>query len=435
MSTFLINIFIGINICIYIFSCISIYINGGIKNNIAYSVVTFLLFVYTFLTPFYYYSIDYVGIYGLDIRSYYGKGFLLFSLNIISFFIGYNIINKKKVSEKFVSNDKNSSKTEFRIIFYVFFFIVLMNLVLGGINLINVFLFFGGSDETSLFVIDEVLGYSNYLGNFSDSLIIMLPVLFYVGVKKKELLIYLIPSLILFILMGYRYRVILTFLGLGIITIIKSRKRIFKLNYLIGFFVFFYSLMFITQNRYSLSHNSLESVKPVEFNSIGEELAKQTRGGIVDITVLKNFEENGPPYDYGKTMFLSTLIRGLPSAMFPNKTKPEPFWYESMKDLWKGAKHTPFGEAVTGIGFNFVSFGYLGVSVFAFLFGIFLKVVEFKRNSNVGYLIFYLAVVFTSFQYISRGYFPQAVDHFMFFMMPLFLLLIINKVKSYKYAK
>lgn len=424
-----------INLISYFFCFYLIYQYGGIKYNMPFFFTTIIYLIYSCITPTYYYYTNYVGIYGLDIRGYYHIGLWYYFLNISFFLFGYwSIIKKNKKEYK----NKRYIYPEIKIHFLFYFItsLVLLNFAISGVNILNIINVFNfNKNETQLlFTVDETVGYSNYLANFADSIIIILIAAAIFKTNKYILFIWTIFSFIIFTLLGYRYRIILTLVGFIFIYILNTNLNIRSYLRIITFgTIFIVSLLFITVNRGILINKQYSELKfTFEELDLVETIAEQTRGGIADYTLFRYYDLYSPGFDYCSTMILSTIYRALPKSLFSNNEKPVPAMDKKIEHMWDDAKWEPFGEAILNVGFNYLSLGIVGILLFSFIYGLLLAKIQNNINySNPLDILFLVIFTLLSFQYITRGYMPQTIDHLGFFLIPYWLMKILFKI-SYR---
>ena len=422
-----------LNILVFIFGFYSLKKQGGIKKNFPFFLSLLILLLYTFLTPLYFYTTGRSKIFGTedvyskvgkDILDFYQSGMLYYGLANLLFILGYN-------SFKFLPN-KNLNllpistvyiKKVSLIIFFLLFGTILLDLLLAGINPLKILLS-SGSDET-LFGAETT---SNYLRNFADSLITLLLFLFLFKLDNKLFIPILIVGLLLFSLMGFRYRIILTLMGMAFIQYWQygiSKKMLTK--YIIGFVCFVYFIFFITYNRFELVGGKFSDLvfDPTQFKY--ETFFEQTRGVLADFTIIRHYEQNpSAEYDYGQS-FAFTIIRILPRNIFGD-FKDEAYSniisFRQMNIAYElPAAWGTLGEACLHYGYFYMAFGLPGLFIMSFLIGYLIS--RFRKIANPNTVLGNMANIIFSlalFQYLTRGYFPQFVDHLFYLMIPLFLI-------------
>jgi hypothetical protein len=403
-----------------------IFLRAGIKsdkwrNNVVFTWTLLVYLQYVLITPLYFYLDGRTTLNGTYITDYYATGFFCSWLAIISIGIGYFIKKypQKQVVQQYEKVIENPVKI-ISILFYVTYGIVLVNMAAGGINIQNVFL---GTDVVGL----GAEGASYYLQNFTDSLITILLLAFLYNFPRKQIILWLAMSFFLFSILGFRYRIILTLFG--ILFILVLRKKITTGMVIGGFLIaifFLYIIMFSTENRRVLISRAYDELKfnPTEYKV--DAIFDQSRGALADMCIYKLYDDpyKGVKYDYGLTMFGYVFIRMIPRFILSNKDDfyppPQLAITLSAYDAWWG-KYT--GEATLSIGAMFIAWGWLGIVVGHFFWGLLLRRYSSKLNLNDNLsCISFLVLALVTFQWITRGYFPQEVDHAVYMFIPVWIL-------------
>jgi hypothetical protein len=398
------------------------YKRGGWNRNLVYLWTLLIYTIYVLISPAYFFFTDRYTIIGTDISQYYGVGFAFNTLALICFILGYWIkgrtssINWEKKPMYFIENPKKLIS----ILFYSLYVIVLLNLAAGGANIQQVF------------VGNEVLGMgasggSYFLQNFTDSLICVIVLAYFYNIPTKTILFWVAISFFLFSLLGFRYRIVLTLFGILFVYLFKhkiSPARI-VVGALMGL-VFFYGIMFSTENRKVLIvRNYGELVyNPLSFEY--EKFFDQTRGALPDMAIYKLYDNQNREahYDFGLTMFGYVFIRMIPRSIYPEKDKfyPPPQLATTLKayDAW-WAKFS--GEATLSVGSLYIAYGWIGIVFGHFFWGLLVRRhsdrVRFSDNIQIAS---YIVIALASFQWVTRGYFPQVIDHFVYMMIPIWVL-------------
>lgn len=400
----------------------------GVRNNLIFFFSWILFVIYHFISPLYFYLIGrktiwgdepgYQGV-GSDISHYYDDGFLYYGIANLLFFIGFFFITSATSKNKPVIY--KDSKRIIASILMVCITLVVVNYAISGINLIDIL---RGDADNTLF---GAVGATNYLKNFADSIITCLIICTLARVNKYFLTGSYLLAMVLFLLMGFRYRIIISILGLLGILFLQRRIKIqhFAKNAIVLLAVF-YIFLCITVNRYAFITGDYQSMKfnPREFHTLTL-LAEQTRGMLDDISIIKYYEETSiPEYDYGAS-FLYFAVRAVPrvvagdwkDSMYP----PEAFKIISkifnLPAEWASTGEAPLHYAYFLIAGN-VGILFLG----AFITGLILGLVQrrIQTNESKGQVLM-IIICLALFSWYTRGYFPQLVDNLVFLLIPFWL--------------
>ncbi|WP_373551433.1 O-antigen polymerase [Haliscomenobacter sp.] len=402
--------------------------NGGIKRHLAYFFCLSVYLFYLFITPFYMYKMGVKSIILSDISDYYDDGLNMSVINLCSFIIGYWIVRGKKLeltsdlNPSLNSAEKSESKNVFKT-YIILYGIVLLNISLSGASVLNVFL---GKSVLGL----GARGFSYYLMNAVDGLITtnIMGVLF--NVKRRIFLIMLFSSFFLFILLGFRYRILLSLIGIGIVWLYKIQFNVRTIILPTVFAVFsFYLILFSTFNRKNLFEKNWLNLtyNPSLFDySI---IFEQTRGALADMAIIRGFEIKNLEHDYGVTTFFYPFIRLMPRFILTNKDGyyPSPQLSTTIK-----AYDIPYsatvGEATTNVGAFYIHGGIYGVILGSFLMGVLIKTFNNRINVKSNWsLLLNITFSVSLFQWITRGYFPQWIDTFVYMAIPVYVFRELSK--------
>ncbi|RYY15235.1 MAG: hypothetical protein EOO04_28935 [Chitinophagaceae bacterium] len=395
---------------------------GGWNRNLVYLWTLIIYSMYTLITPTYFYLTGRNTVIGTDISEYYGLGFAFNTLAISSFVLGYWITGNTKNQNwtKPPLYEITNPKKIITILFYVMYGIVLINLAVGGYDIQQVFV---GNEVLGL----GASGGSYFLQNFTDSLIIVLVLAFFYDVNSRTLLIWIAISFFLFSLLGFRYRILLTMFGFLFVFLYKYKidARRIALTAAMGL-VFFYGIMFSTENRRELITREYDELifDPLQYDY--ERFFDQTRGALPDMAVYRYYDNPNKvsEYDYGLTMFGYVFIRMIPRSIYPDKDKfyPPPQLATTIKayDAW-WAKYA--GEATLSVAALYIAFGWLGIVAGHFFWALIIRRVSNKiRFADKIKVTSYVVIALASFQWITRGYLPQVIDHFVYMMIPVWIM-------------
>jgi hypothetical protein len=224
----------------------------------------------------------------------------------------------------------------------------------------------------------------------------------------------------------------LSLFGILFVYLYKNKITITKVAY--GFVlavIFFYGIMFSTENRRSLILRSYDRLvyNPVEFEY--ENFFQQTRGALPDMAVYKLFDNPNrvANYDYGITMFGYVFIRMIPRSIYPEKDKfyPPPQLATTIQ-AYEASWASKSGEATLSVGALYIAGGWLGIILGHFIWGILLRRLgDRTRLSDKLQLATYVIIGMVTFQWVTRGYFPQAIDHAVYMLIPVLIMRFFSK--------
>jgi len=417
-------VFFGLLASLLVFGLVSGSKQGGWNRHLPYMFTIVIFIQYFLLSPLMFYSNERRIIIGTDISNYYGLSAFFSCVAVFFFILGYNIIGtKNKVIKNAVKLEKPEKALSF--IFYGLYGIVLVNMAVGGINVVNIFV---GNETVGL----GAKGGTYFLQNFADSLITCIVLAYLMDVSKKKLITWSVLSFFLFTLLGFRYRILLAFIGFIFVYLYKNRLGPRQLvGGLLILMVFLYGVMFLTMNRYLLIKREYAQLQydPTQFKY--KLFFEQTRGSLADMAIYKVYENpaKNVKHDYGMSMFAYIFVRMIPRAFYPDKDDLYPPPQNKVQfaayDAWWG-KYS--GESLLSSGCLYVAFGWLGVVLGYLLWGYLLKL--FANSMNFYDLLrvgSYIVISLVTFQWITRAYFPQAVDHAVYMLFPIWILRLMGK--------
>lgn len=372
--------------------------NSREKNYIAVFYCGIVQVSYLILTPLY--NFIYAEYNAFNTRLLvedieYGLFILLIHLVFLHLGYHYNFNRSSPIPRTPLLNGITPRRLKF--CYLVIFVAIAVNMANGEISLYNILL--GNEGGVTL----GFKGATYWVASFADSLIILLVILFSFG-RLNLFVCFIVPLTIsLFVILGFRYRLILTFIG---IMFVYLRKYELNSRYIFRSIVIcviaFYSFMFFSDNRlklYSAQFSTL-SYNPSDFDY--NSIVLNLQGSVVDSALLKLIRENGAQHDYGETMFVYPLIMLLPSSFFNNNQKPYPA--PQIADIDRSLKvPRSYGQACTFVGMAYYAYGIPGVIILSFLFGAIVSYLEFRSNGG-SVLFLKISVLLASFQLYTRGY-------------------------------
>jgi hypothetical protein len=398
---------------------------AGFKSHFVFGFGWIIFTVYYFATPVYFYfqdrstvwgSVEAFRFVGENITPFYARGFLYFSLALLFILTGYFIMGRNQPGYPTVMFHHRKGLLIF--LFFTFYFLIILNFLISGINPLDILL--GSTDET----LWSVTGGSNYLKNFADSLITCLVLAWLIKVDRRMFFLMALLSLIIFLLMGFRYRIIMTLVGLLTLGLLNKKvgPALIVRSAATGTFIL-YLLLFITYNRFQFVSGDFDAMvfSPSEFEIV-HTLAEQTRGALDDINIIQYYETRRESrHDYGLT-FLYFIIRAIPRSLageWKDSMYPPPAFPIVDEAYNLPADWGPTGEAPLFLSYFLISGGLPALILLCFLSGFIIR--GFLRNRSVRNdrdLAFMIILQMALFQWFTRGYFPQFVDHLFFLLVP-----------------
>ena len=298
----------------------------------------------------------------------------------------------------------------------------------------------GGIDVKNIFLGDTTLGLgakgeTYFLQNFADSLISIIILGYIYANKRSTLIVATIFSFFLFSLLGFRYRILLTLFGLSFSYLyfhkLKTKAIIVSTATAL---TFFYFIMLITENRGALIRKDYSSLEfnPGKFDY--SNYFEQTRGSLADMTIYKVYDNPNKQvsHDYGASMFAYIFVRMIPRTLYPDKDifypPPQNRIQYLAFDAWWGKVS---GEAILSCASFYIAFGWFGVVFFHFIWGYFLKKIGRKIDfSDKIQVMIYIVIALVTFQWITRAYLPQAVDHAVYLLIPVLIMRYLVKSRK-----
>lgn len=288
-------------------------------------------------------------------------------------------------------------------------------------------------------IVDEVYGggFYNYLSFLGDSLILAFIILIYhKQFNKKWHWILLAAALLCYMILGFRYRILLLIIGVIYHFAVTSKfsfKVVFKWIFLTWLVT--YSINFITLNRTALStlnFNEVTFESKVQYGLSPYQLVMhQTDNYKTEMMVVKYIKANDIEPDYGESMFTHILIRIIPASFFEGNKKPEIPQMAVIKNSFNSVEGMYAGAAVSNVTQFYIAFGYFGVVFFMSLLGVFLGRVAKRTNLDEPRdRVVVVLIAMVLFQEMTRGYLPQNVTLLAFLLITLKLFYIKKHASS-----
>ena len=327
------------------------------------------------------------------------------SISLFSIHLGFL---SYKGSSKLFHNLNLNSKKAFKIgvlLFLIGFFVYSL---FRGFNLNIV--------QSSSKLVFQDGGFSQYFINCLSFLILACMLLIPSIVKSRFKVYYYLPiilTIIVFIIGGFRYRLVYLVIAMATMYYLYTKKRI-KIWFWIAFtfcFVIFMGVMEMSREYaqgLNLSKTNGLGVKDFTLSAFNE-----TNTFLVTGRVIKNTYDSGN-YVYGEPL-ITALFMPIPRSIFPNK--PDGGYLKKIQvDIFGTSEN---GAAFLNYAEAFLAFGWIGIIIQGILIGFLAKLfwVNYLRNPEKITQIASLAL-FNGFTYImiSRGYFSAHLTLFFYYI-------------------
>tara|TARA_A100001015_G_scaffold319645_1_gene443189 strand:- start:1812 stop:3143 length:1332 start_codon:yes stop_codon:yes gene_type:complete len=359
----------------------------------------------------------------VDIGDIFDFGMMMIVIHFICYTIGYLLVvrvrNTGATDYSAIPQRQEIGQAIGKSIFYVFlalYGVIFLNTLAGGINLIDIFMGTYGKPTLGL------RGYTYYLQNFADSLITLLLAALFFKIKPRYFRIMLILAIPLFLVLGFRYRIILLVFGLGMIYLRDNRIKLVPFLKALSFvIIFLYSMLLLTHNRATIYMQQWDQMSYDYTEFPYEAFIEQAKGSRIDFALYQALSDGRIDHDLGLTTFVYPFIKFTPSFVFEGGKKPYP--PPQLNDIHVAlSSSTDIGEAVTSIGSAYYSFGAAGVITFGLVFGLLVGRLQNNAGKTPFSALFSIVVSLALFMWLTRGYMPGFVDHLAYLLIPVFIL-------------
>lgn len=383
------------------------------QKHFAFLFALIIYFVYIFLGPLNTLQTEDYYLFGTYFGDYFTGTVLLYILAMLCFGTSYFFSYSSTVQRRFL-NKKRFRLNEKYYVYLLLFFAAVAYMISRKAS-ITAGESFGG-------------GFLNYLVFLADSLIIAFLILLSEKKMKAGHLILLIVTIIFYLILGFRYRIIILLVGLLYHFFIANKIRpsilIKWAVYLAGVF---FILNFISINREAFRNMEFSEVQwtsdsPDDMTPY-QYVMHQTSNYKADMMVYKYMDLNHQVnFDYGESMFMHILIRIIPKNFFPGNVKPSIPQQEIIKYSTGTDEGLFAGSAVTNIMEYYIAGGVIGIimfmSILGFLMGYISKRTDLTRPRD---RVIVMIMIMVLFQEITRGYLPQNFTLLCFLYLTFFL--------------
>lgn len=400
--------FIPISI-IFLLTTITIYKNYKSKNFYQFwSPLTFISLIYIYYTIVGAITIlsssDYTYL-GVDLSGSATYAWVGASLSLLSIHTGFIIY---KGSRKPLWNYRINIRSFYKVGMILFLIGFVIYSIFRGFNL-SVF-------QSSIENEFEDGGFAHYFINCISFLVLssllMIPSIF----TKRFSFFKFIPiiiTVIVFLIGGFRYRLVFLVISCSTMFYIYTKKRIKPLFWMIFTVLFIIFMGIIEVSRGYNQGLDLSKTEGMEVSDVLSSAFNEANTFFVSGKVIQNTIETGK-FIYFEPI-ATALFMPIPRQIFPNKPDGN-YLNEIQIDIFKTAEH---GAAFLNYAEAFFAFGWFGLIIHGFLIGFLAKLfwINFLRNKENIMVIASLAL-FNGFLYImiSRGYFATHVIFFIYYI-------------------
>jgi len=339
---------------------------------------------------------------------YYEKAFLAALLGIFFFNFGYYSINKKIKMPLFLSTKWQKSNVYFvSSLYFIIGFISLFFLIKNGGGFVQ-FL-----NDIETFRAGGLLGQGFLLYPATRLLTLAVLIIFIwtflnverSKVNKSRFFFLIILSILPATILGFRGLMILPLINFIVAYHFLFKKINSKKLVVFGSFVLVI-FVFLGVYRNIPPGIDIDTSQLIEVVKKNPELAysfvSRSKGTEVVASVIQKLEKTGE-YDLGYKAFFESLTILIPRTLWTGKPKPASvrfttYFFGSNLNITRGiAKDDWGGVSPTIIGEFFWHFGWFGVIVFMFIFGIFSKIlyITFLNNLNHPSIVLIYVMAFT----------------------------------------
>lgn len=320
----------------------------------------------------------------------------------------------------------NSLIRQENALFIAFFLFTLAFLGNGIFNGFGLSVLSNNSRDDIIFDEDAYYGHTQMYITYLISLFPFASSLIYIAKKKITPLfvIFSLIALIIYIIGGYRYRILIFAVVFMVVYYLYPYARSVKVFVLLPFALVLYLMMGVIENT-RMYGQGLDIAALSELRESGE--VKEAKENVL---VYEFSAECMKRYDLEDYLLFeptfNALCSPLPRSIFPWKPKGT-YMREANVRIYGTIAH---GCAFLNITEAYVSFGWLGVVFYALFLGWLSRVfwTNYLNNSNSICAISLLALYNgTLYQIIARGYMAQALTTFIYYVVvPVLLVILCN---------
>lgn len=388
------------------------------------------LFLYCFIVPLYGVSINRNFVFGNDISEFVAEAVLYYALGVFSFTLGFAIFHKKIPIIEYTYNS-NSLVRSARLTLIISLVSIFFWADLSGYGISSLF-FMGNVAVNNLD--DFNYGGYNYLKAMFDWSFPALLLATISGMKKKELIFWIVLLSVIFISMGVRYRWLYLLSNfIFLLFLLRGRFLIFKKELLILLFVSCFLLLSV-QFRADIKRFSLGLQDSLISESYDDSTIYRIYESLDNYVTFSSVIKYKSSYDYdlGRSLFLEPFIRMTPRSFFDNE-KPEVYTLKIMRESFGSYDALMAGKAATNIAEYYIIGGVLGVVILCFIFGCAISYISRRLlvSPSVYSKISFILISTSMYHFISRGYFVGYIMHLSYALTGVAFILLLQSIEKY----
>lgn len=253
------------------------------------------------------------------------------------------------------------------------------------------------------------------------------------AIKQKISLYFIIMillSMIIYIIGGFRYRILMLFVTVFTVIYLFPKPHNIRYVIIIPLFISMYILMGIMESA-RMYGKGLDASIISEIKRTGE--IKDVSENIMVYEFSSECMAKYKPHDY--ILFepiVNAIFMPIPRSLFPWKPKGTYMRDANIKIYGTITR----GNAFLNITEAYISFGWIGIMLYAWFLGWLSKLFwnnYVKNKDSLGAIVLLGLYNATLYQIIARGYMAQALTTFVYYIfMPFWILLILKKIKVIK---
>ena len=392
-----------------------------------YAVMQLAFLLYCSLGPMHRYLNTDLMIIGIDLKGSMGSAALAALFSYISFSIGY-VVSRKEVRPRLALNS-NSYKHTGQLAFMVYLLALSLTLVSAGFNLGTLYNVFGSRVNDSEGA--SLGGLQTYFYLSMSAMIAPIVMLVLLPTPGGIMLAALMAlnAIAIYVTTGFRIRIALLMLAVCLATFAKQ-TLVAKAGIPLLRIIQIGALGILLLTTMTIARKYGEGIDRVAISSATSDdfVAGFFKDSSIFFTggkVISLYAENTDREHTYLEIIKATVIRAIPSQIYG--IKPVPATIATIQDAMGGT------TTVINSGFAapfyieyFIMFGWPGLIILSAILGVVCAKFENRFSGYVSlyHTLFYIMLSSYMFMYFHRGYFPQQVDFFFFFVaLPMLILL------------